>query len=500
MNKTLVNSMYRRRMSSSEVVQQLWDAVKVIRYHRQVPNVDRIVKFMSKIYSVNEEEVTRQLGHCVRDGLLLVIKRKGSKGAKVGVEQEGYKLPEGVAERDKHDWYCSQCHLNGDVIPCGDCHRVYHVYCISNPQSSTKNKYQCLTCLGIEEDTDLQDIKQNVLNKLLVMVCTLLRDKYGALLRSSSSLSRPVNIGVPGAILDISTDGEAWRIPYFIHKSSDIAKMASNAKQSVYTNLSQFEADCQTIVHNIVIFHGLHSDLADLARQMARDCSNELKQIRWCHTCYLATGGGKNVRRRKFYKPCHPPHELVFAKESKSSPYWPAKVIHEEDDKLDIRFFGGTHFRTRVDRSNTVPITTNVTALQDFKRTGSWNRAYDELTKHQNFVKKVEEGTYQSSSSSSDSDDSIKSEKSLKSLKSEKSSRSSHPVTPVPQMSLASTAKPKKSRGRPRLSGPSAVKKTTTPRRRKSSTSDEDNNTSDDDDSDVSFMEVSASSSPSLYF
>lgn len=46
--------MYRRRMSCPQVVQQLWDAVKVIRYQRQVPNLERIVKYMNRVHSVNE--------------------------------------------------------------------------------------------------------------------------------------------------------------------------------------------------------------------------------------------------------------------------------------------------------------------------------------------------------------------------------------------------------------------------------------------------------------
>lgn len=40
------------------------------------------------------EEVGRQLNYCVRDGLLVLTKRVGNKGSKVGVETEGYKLPE----------------------------------------------------------------------------------------------------------------------------------------------------------------------------------------------------------------------------------------------------------------------------------------------------------------------------------------------------------------------------------------------------------------------
>lgn len=40
------------------------------------------------------DEVRRQLNHCVRDGLVRLIKRMGFKGSKIGVEQEGYRLPQ----------------------------------------------------------------------------------------------------------------------------------------------------------------------------------------------------------------------------------------------------------------------------------------------------------------------------------------------------------------------------------------------------------------------
>lgn len=40
------------------------------------------------------EEVGRQLNYCVRDGLLILTKKVGIKGSKVGVETEGYRLPE----------------------------------------------------------------------------------------------------------------------------------------------------------------------------------------------------------------------------------------------------------------------------------------------------------------------------------------------------------------------------------------------------------------------
>jgi hypothetical protein len=42
----------------------------------------------------HSDEVRRQLNHCVRDGLVRLVKRMGFKGSKIGIEQEGYCLPQ----------------------------------------------------------------------------------------------------------------------------------------------------------------------------------------------------------------------------------------------------------------------------------------------------------------------------------------------------------------------------------------------------------------------
>lgn len=47
---------------------------------------------------------------------------------------------------DGHDWYCTECHLAGDVICCTNCHRVFHITCynnrISNKKSNLKTELQ----------------------------------------------------------------------------------------------------------------------------------------------------------------------------------------------------------------------------------------------------------------------------------------------------------------------------------------------------------------------
>ena len=53
-----------------------------------------------------------------------------------------------------------------------------------------------------------------------------------------------------------------------------------------YRILEEFRGDAQLIVHNIVIFHGAHSSLADSARQMLRDCTSDLRELAQCRDCY----------------------------------------------------------------------------------------------------------------------------------------------------------------------------------------------------------------------
>lgn len=119
--------MSRRRVSSPQTTQQLWDAIRITSYQRQIPDINRITRYMSRIHGVSEgllaylyhrilylalsylimivfleqtypnifftDEVRRQLSYCVRDGLIRLVKRVGYKGTKIGVEQESYRLP-----------------------------------------------------------------------------------------------------------------------------------------------------------------------------------------------------------------------------------------------------------------------------------------------------------------------------------------------------------------------------------------------------------------------
>ena len=53
-----------------------------------------------------------------------------------------------------------------------------------------------------------------------------------------------------------------------------------------YRMLEEYKADIQNIVHNVVIYHGAHSNMADQARQMFRDCVYDITELTTCRDCY----------------------------------------------------------------------------------------------------------------------------------------------------------------------------------------------------------------------
>jgi hypothetical protein len=51
---SLFSAMSRRRVACPQITQHLWDAIKIIRSQRQVPNVTRITRYMSRVHGAKE--------------------------------------------------------------------------------------------------------------------------------------------------------------------------------------------------------------------------------------------------------------------------------------------------------------------------------------------------------------------------------------------------------------------------------------------------------------
>ena len=111
--------------------------------------------------------------------------------------------------------------------------------------------------------------------------------------------------------------------------------MKSRADRMVYRKIQQFQLDAATIVHNVVIFHGNMSVVADAARQMHRECKRELEEMIHCPDFYQRSH--EQETPDWFFRPCRPPHLVAIARQ-KGYPFWPAKVIPTEGNVYDVRF------------------------------------------------------------------------------------------------------------------------------------------------------------------
>ncbi|GBL81792.1 Zinc finger MYND domain-containing protein 11 [Araneus ventricosus] len=354
-----------RRTASTETIHHLWDAIVYARQQRQIASIERISSYMRRKHNISPEDLEKQLQCAMQDDLIEMKRSVGCKGSKAGIEQDSYRIPEKDVVKDGHDWYCFSCHKEGEVLYCSTCHRVYHEACLKEPPVKSE-KLLCEVCKMIKSKDSLK-MDRDDLNLLLGYACLRLKEKV---------LSNR-------ELLKIApTEEEKWRHNFLIYETMDLTIMEDKTQENVYKRLEEFLADAMTLVHNIVIYYGVHSSAADTARQTLRDCRYDLNEIRQCRDCYRMS----NEKRDKFWfcQPCDPPHELVYAKQ-KGYPFWPAKVISVNNSVYDVRFFGGLHERANVEKEHIKPITTPLQQLQ-LKRTATLNKALEELKRHQQFL------------------------------------------------------------------------------------------------------------------
>uniref|UniRef100_A0A672MG02 Zinc finger MYND domain-containing protein 11-like n=1 Tax=Sinocyclocheilus grahami TaxID=75366 RepID=A0A672MG02_SINGR len=353
----------KKRQADPKVVQYVWSAIEVIRNQKQIANMDRISKYLSRVYGMHPKDTARQLVLAVKDGLVVETLTVGCKGSKAGIEQEGYWLPgdEMDWEAESHDWYCFECHLPGDVLECDGCFRVYHLRCVSEdhrPRDTTSH-WQCGICRGS---------KRKNLNKQEMTTC--LKFILGRMKERA---------------VDLQKKGKESKQPMYrrlIHTLLDVDNIQENISEGKYKSFEEFRADAQLIVHNTAILHGVNSDQTEIARLLYNDTCHELNELMLCRHCfYLSNSRPDNW----FCYPCSPTHELVWAR-MKGFGYWPAKVMQRENNQVDVRFFGHQHQRAWIPSDNIQEITVNVQQLQ-VKRSSGWKKACDELELHQRFLR-----------------------------------------------------------------------------------------------------------------
>ncbi|XP_009212115.1 zinc finger MYND domain-containing protein 11 isoform X2 [Papio anubis] len=352
----------KRRQADTKAIQHLWAAIEIIRNQKQIANIDRITKYMSRVHGMHPKETTRQLSLAVKDGLIVETLTVGCKGSKAGIEQEGYWLPgdEIDWETENHDWYCFECHLPGEVLICDLCFRVYHSKCLSDEfrLRDSSSPWQCPVC---------RSIKKKNTNK----------QEMGTYLRFIVSRMKE-------RAIDLNKKGKDSKHPMYrrlVHSAVDVPTIQEKVNEGKYRSYEEFKADAQLLLHNTVIFYG-DSEQADIARMLYKDTCHELDELQLCKNCfYLSNARPDNW----FCYPCIPNHELVWAK-MKGFGFWPAKVMQKEDNQVDVRFFGHHHQRAWIPSENIQDITVNIHRLH-VKRSMGWKKACDELELHQRFLR-----------------------------------------------------------------------------------------------------------------
>ncbi|XP_068196404.1 zinc finger MYND domain-containing protein 11 isoform X2 [Antennarius striatus] len=393
MNKEIMSRVVKKRQADPKVVQYVWAAIEVIRNQKQIANMDRISKYLSRVFGMHPKETARQLSLAVKDGLVVETLTVGCKGSKAGIEQEGYWLPgdemepkaEGSKdgnpttefepgkdkaeadpprqewETESHDWYCFECHLPGDVLTCDNCFRVYHLKCLSEefkPRDGGSH-WQCVICRGSKK----KNLNKQEMSKYLRFIVQRMKERA----------------------VDLNKKGKDTKHPMYkrlIHTALDVSNIQENLSEGKYKSFEEFKADAQLIVHNTAILYGVHSDQAEIARLLFSDTCHELNELLLCKNCfYLSNARPDNW----FCYPCSPSHDLVWAK-MKGFGYWPAKVLQREDNQVDVRFFGHQHQRAWIPSDNIQDIKVSVQQLQ-VKRSNGWKKACEELEVYQRFLR-----------------------------------------------------------------------------------------------------------------
>ncbi|XP_038573199.1 zinc finger MYND domain-containing protein 11 isoform X1 [Micropterus salmoides] len=371
MNKEIMSRVVKKRQADPKVVQYVWAAIEVIRNQKQIANMDRISKYLSRVFGMHPKETARQLSLAVKDGLVVETLTVGCKGSKAGIEQEGYWLPgdemepkaEGSKEweAESHDWYCFECHLPGDILTCDNCFRVYHLKCLSEefkPRDGGSH-WQCVACRGSKK----KNLNKQEMSKYLRFIVQRMKERA----------------------VDLNKKGKDTKHPMYkrlIHTALDVSNIQENLSEGKYKSFEEFKADAQLIVHNTAILYGVHSDQAEIARLLFSDTCHELNELLLCKNCfYLSNARPDNW----FCYPCSPSHDLVWAK-MKGFGYWPAKVLQREDNQVDVRFFGHQHQRAWIPADNIQDIKVSVQQLQ-VKRSNGWKKACEELELYQRFLR-----------------------------------------------------------------------------------------------------------------
>ncbi len=83
-----------RRQTTPNTAIRLWTAIAYIRQQKQIPNQERVERYMQREHELTVEETKNQLHAAIEDELIVAYTALACKGSKAGSKQEGFKLPD----------------------------------------------------------------------------------------------------------------------------------------------------------------------------------------------------------------------------------------------------------------------------------------------------------------------------------------------------------------------------------------------------------------------
>ncbi|CAF4459376.1 unnamed protein product [Rotaria socialis] len=264
------------------------------------------------------------------------------------------KLKKTTNEEDHNDLYCFECHVEGDVICCDSCPRVYHPKCLGLT-TLPDGDWTCPECKIFQAPPN---IKVPSINEFHTMLKYALRRMKSH--PQSTPFMQPVDPKQVPEYLD-----------YIIHPM-DLETIEKNVDLKKYTSTDAFIADVKWIIHNS------QSKFTTVARALIKIARHEMTEIEICAECYLRSA--QPLIPDWFAEPCRIPHTLCWAK-MKGYQSWPAKVLRIVNDEVDVRFFG-QHDRAWVSINNCFVLSKEYPGSEKKKSNNNFERSLTELQAH----------------------------------------------------------------------------------------------------------------------
>lgn len=267
------------RLASADAIRQIWATIKFCHSSNAASTTSTLVNQLTQSCGWSIEEAELKIQHCLQAGVI-------HKKIESSIGQEIICLPEEAPEQQpEHDWYCFECHGEGNVIPCKSCFRVYHPTCLTATGIMEKpNGFTCLPCLASAK-APIAD-RKTVFNQLDLLL-TWIVSKAG----STFDL-------LPDDSVDMTEEQAQWLVSHHM----DLNTIRNKLNRGVYATARQFGVDFELLVHDVILIFGEDSSPGQLIQETWKDIKAEVEAfengLAGPITNRTEYGDGMKVKRR----------------------------------------------------------------------------------------------------------------------------------------------------------------------------------------------------------